>query len=205
MNMIKMTTTQNFFYCTKLIHRNRSHHRYTLHRFFSNFSYHKSSYLLATNNLKRPTWNKKKNKFILKKGVRYIFDWIDYEIIHSTLTKITDLLEPLDTNNYSGSTEEADQMLKEARTMLEASDLKEALEKLDRIPEEYKIKLRDTSDLKENVEGFSKSLKKGLDSEDKEKKVWKGSKVFNELIYEEASLRKNKSKLKVIMWLLRKE
>jgi hypothetical protein len=35
--------------------------------------------------------------------------------------------------------------------------------------------------------------------------VWKGSKVFNELIYEEASLRKNKSKLKVIMWLLRKE
>ena len=83
------------------------------------------------------------------------------------MTKITDLLEPLDTNNYYGSTEEVDKMLKEARTMLEASDLKEALEKLDRIPEEYKIKLRDTSDLKENVEGFSKSLNKGLDSEDK--------------------------------------
>lgn len=201
--MIKMTTSQIFLYCTKLIHRNRSHHRYTLHRLFSNFPYHKSSYLLATNNLKRPTWNKKKNKFIIKKGVRYIFDWIDYEIIHSTLTKTIDILGPLDTNEYYGSTEEVDIMLKEARTMLEASDLKEALEKLDRIPEEYKIKLRDTSDLKENVEGLSKSLKKGLDSEDKEKKVWKASKVFNELMCEEAGLKKNKSKLKVIMWLLR--
>jgi hypothetical protein len=33
--------------------------------------------------------------------------------------------------------------------------------------------------------------------------VWKASKVFNELMCEEAGLKKNKSKLKVIMWLLR--
>jgi predicted phage gp36 major capsid-like protein len=114
------------------------------------------------------------------------------------LTKTTEILEPLDTSDYFESTEEVDRMLKEARAKLEASDLKEALEKLDRIPEEYKRKLRDTSDLKENVEGLSKSLKKGLDSEDKEKKVWKGSKVFNELLWEEAGLRKNKRKFKVI-------
>lgn len=204
--IIKMTTLQISLYCTKLIHRNRSHHRYTLHRFFSIFPYHKSSYFLATNNIKRPTWNKKKNKFILKKGVRYIFDWIDYEIIVSTLNKTSTLLEPLDTDKYSEwSTEEVDRMLKEAHTMLRATDLKEALEKLDRIPEEYKKKLRNTSDLKENVDGLNKSLKKGLNSEDKEKKMWKASKVFNELMWEEAGLKKNQSRLKVIMWLSRIE
>jgi cell division septum initiation protein DivIVA len=90
-------------------------------------------------------------------------------------------------------------MLKEAHTMLRATDLKEALEKLDRIPEEYTKKLRNTSDLKENVDGLNKSLKKGLNSEDKEKKMWKASKVFNELMWEEAGLKKNQSRLKVIM------
>jgi hypothetical protein len=35
--------------------------------------------------------------------------------------------------------------------------------------------------------------------------MWKASKVFNELMWEEAGLKKNQSRLKVIMWLSRIE
>ena len=60
----------NVLYWTKLIHYcNISHHRYTMDRFYYYISYHRSFSLLATNNLKRPTWNKKKGggKHISKK------------------------------------------------------------------------------------------------------------------------------------------
>lgn len=160
---------------TKLEVRLRLDSRYTSHRLFSIFPCRKSSTFLFTNNLK--------NKFIIKKEVRYIFDWLDYEIIISTLNKTSILLEPLDVTDSDIPIKEVDQRLKEAKTMLKDADFEKALEKLDRIPEEYKEKLKNTGILKENVGDWSKNIEKGLTSEDIEKKKWKGSKVFYESYY----------------------